>query len=205
MKSRLLGAVCVCFISSLSTAANAALVNSLTVSGTNPNPVYSSTALIVGQDYTLEASGTYAWGGTNNYADAGYATENNWGTLRTDVGIRATTPEPQSGAIALGVTSLLVDLGSGIQIVDWGDYNNAHTYSFTFTAYSSTIGFVISDWWSDWYGSFCQFQSCMHDNFGELSVDIYSASPVPIPPALYLFGTGLLGLVGFARSKAATL
>jgi hypothetical protein len=28
-------------------------------------------------------------------------------------------------------------------------------------------------------------------------------SPVPLPPALYLFGTGLLGLVGMARRTRA--
>jgi hypothetical protein len=27
------------------------------------------------------------------------------------------------------------------------------------------------------------------------------ASPIPIPPALYLFGSGLLGLIGIARRK----
>jgi hypothetical protein len=111
MKSRLLGAVCACAASFICSESSAALLTSLTVSGTNPDPIYSATELIVGQTYTLEASGTYAWGGTNNFADAGYATRNNWGTLRTDVGIRATTPEPAAGVPAPGVTSLLVDLG----------------------------------------------------------------------------------------------
>jgi hypothetical protein len=30
-------------------------------------------------------------------------------------------------------------------------------------------------------------------------------SPVPAPPALLLFGTGLLGLIGFSKRKAAML
>ena len=32
---------------------------------------------------------------------------------------------------------------------------------------------------------------------------IYLASPVPIPPALWLFGSGLLGMIGIVRKKAA--
>jgi len=33
------------------------------------------------------------------------------------------------------------------------------------------------------------------------SLTIYGVSPVPIPPALWLFGSGLLGLIGVARKK----
>jgi len=31
--------------------------------------------------------------------------------------------------------------------------------------------------------------------------DLEFMSPVPLPPALYLFGSGLIGLVGMARRK----
>ena len=34
-------------------------------------------------------------------------------------------------------------------------------------------------------------------------IDNYMASPVPIPAAVWLFGSGLLGLIGIARKKAA--
>jgi hypothetical protein len=33
--------------------------------------------------------------------------------------------------------------------------------------------------------------------------DLVLGAAVPIPPALYLFGSGLLGLIGIARKKAA--
>lgn len=32
--------------------------------------------------------------------------------------------------------------------------------------------------------------------------DVATISSVPIPPSLFLFGSGLIGLVGFARRKA---
>jgi hypothetical protein len=39
--------------------------------------------------------------------------------------------------------------------------------------------------------------SVIADNFS------FTVAPIPLPPALYLFGSGLLGLVGVARKKAA--
>jgi hypothetical protein len=38
------------------------------------------------------------------------------------------------------------------------------------------------------------------NNFSITEIQI-SASAVPIPPALWLFGSGLLGLIGMARKK----
>lgn len=40
-------------------------------------------------------------------------------------------------------------------------------------------------------------------NDSVLAVMNVSLAPIPIPPAVWLFGSGLLGLIGFARSKAA--
>ena len=34
-------------------------------------------------------------------------------------------------------------------------------------------------------------------------IDGVSLSPVPLPPALWLFGSGLLGLIGIARRRKA--
>lgn len=50
------------------------------------------------------------------------------------------------------------------------------------------------------------FGSCVFHNFEANTVfnhGTWSVSAVPIPPALYLFGSGLLGLVGMARRKKA--
>ena len=46
--------------------------------------------------------------------------------------------------------------------------------------------------------------NCVIEEYAAFSNDrgTWSASSVPIPPALWLFGSGLLGLVGMARRKA---
>jgi hypothetical protein len=44
-------------------------------------------------------------------------------------------------------------------------------------------------------------ESFIGQAFGDFT--FAAAKPVPVPPALYLFGTGLIGLVGMARRKAA--
>jgi hypothetical protein len=38
---------------------------------------------------------------------------------------------------------------------------------------------------------------------GERDSQYYYVKPIPLPPALFLFGTGLVGLVGMVRRKAA--
>jgi hypothetical protein len=56
---------------------------------------------------------------------------------------------------------------------------------------SSQVTFGVTD---DFY----------NDNGGQYIIDIYQTQAVPLPPALWLFGTGLLGLVGVARGKRQT-
>jgi hypothetical protein len=69
-----------------------------------------------------------------------------------------------------------------------------HTYHFVMdlslfnTNSSSLLTFGVTD---DYYT----------DNSGSFTIDIFQVQAVPIPPALWLFGTGLLGLVEMARRK----
>ncbi len=39
--------------------------------------------------------------------------------------------------------------------------------------------------------------------FDNLRIDFQAASPVPVPAAVWLFGSGLIGLIGIARRKAS--
>lgn len=174
-------------------------LETIVVSSTDPNPVYAITPLVIGQYYILQASGTYeySYGGVY-FSDAGYSTTDNWATIRTDIGVNPTTPEPTVGVPCPGVNAILADSGGGIQVVNWGSYRNDHVYSYDFIATSSSIGFVISDWWDNWYGSPWDNQSGMWDNIGSLSVDL--AIPIPAPCSIFLGSIGV-SLVGWLRRR----
>jgi len=150
-------------------------IDTIIVNSTNPNPVYTNEAINVNCSYLIEATGIYNYGATAQ-ADAGYAKDGDWPNVRTDLGIHPTTIENHVGVYATGVTSLLVDFGSGIQIADWGEFKNDHVYTYKFVATSNNLGFVISDWWGTWYGSPWDNQGSMHDNSGFLTVKIYHIS-----------------------------
>ncbi len=121
-------------------------------------------------EYLFEATGDYTFGGTLRRADAGYATNDGWSNLDSTLGLDSTYRR--------GVTSLLSDMGTGwIGIVDWGAWDTEHNYKFNYEVTDTSVQFVISDWWSDWYTNTCSNQSCMSDNTGSLTVNVYECVP----------------------------
>ncbi len=64
-------------------------------------------------------------------------------------------------------------------LITWNGIPNAANFVFDFNAAASSV------------------------SFDQLSLDIAPVSAVPLPPAVWLFGSGLAGLVGIARRKAA--
>ncbi len=126
-------------------------------------------SFVNGISYLLEASGTYQYASSSQRkADAAYGTTDNFSTWRQDIGIWGTNR---------GVTSILGDLGRGMGVVEWDDdenINSSHVYAMLVEPQSNMIAdFVIGDWYSDWYGSHCDDQSCLGDNDGSLDVDLY--------------------------------
>lgn len=188
-------------------AAYTVLLDSLTISSTDPDPTYTTASISVGSRFLLEASGTYSYSGSaSTFADAGYLTYDDWATIRTDVGIRATTLPGSylSDEPGVGAGALLVDLGAEPEVIDWGDYSPTHTYQYEFIATSDVLGFVIGDWWGAWGGGDCEFQACQFDNSGMLSVSVSEAVHVPVLASIWLFffGFGALGYLGKRKTTA---
>lgn len=93
-----------------------------------------------------------------------------------------------------GVQSNIMNINWGSQQVDtltaaggattsW----TSHDYILTATGASTRLSFGNLSEKSDSYGSY---------------VDMVSVQPVPVPAAVWLMGSGLLGLIGFGRRKA---
>jgi hypothetical protein len=61
------------------------LLQTLSVSSTNPNPVKMTVPLTIGHSYIIEVNGTYNYSGGGSVADAGYASNNSWSSLRSDI------------------------------------------------------------------------------------------------------------------------
>jgi len=126
---------------------------------------------LVAGSYLFKASGQYQYSNNDDHkADAGYGTKDNWSTLRDDLGIT-------EGVLYRGVLSLLSDMGTGVMgVVNWGEYDEENTDHVYYKAHTfdedKEVSFVISDWYDEWYDSY-QNQGAMHDNLGELKLDVY--------------------------------
>ena len=71
--------------------------------------------------------------------------------------------------------------------------------TFNFTANSSAPINIFNSAFGDWQdGQFPQAQSIPDVTFVGAQVNV---NPVPVPAAVWLFGSGLIGLVGIARRK----
>jgi len=151
-------------------------VDTITLDSEQPTPV--SYSLAAETAYLFKAHGTYEYANNRQrLADPAYGTVDGFATTRNDIGLWGTNR---------GVTSILGDLGQGMGIIEWDDdtqVNENHEYQKLFrTREALDAKFVISDWYSSWYSNNCQNQSCMHDNSGELEVDVYECVEDTTPP-----------------------
>ena len=127
--------------------------------------------------YLFRASGTFVptspvgW-----FSDAGYTTTDVWANLATQYGIQGTGNDYAAHA-------LLGDLGNGVGVINWGNYNSNHEYEFNYTIpiEFSPAQFVIGDRYGDWFTTPWQNQSGMNDNNGNLSLDVYECKSECIP------------------------
>ena len=71
-----------------------------------------------------------------------------------------------------------------------------------FELYAGLSGHPAPDWQFFWYGTLPGNNSLL-DYIPDSSYGAWATKVVPIPGAVWLFGSGLLGLIGIARKSAA--
>ncbi len=124
-------------------------------------------------DYLFKAGGTYSfrYQEPDWRADAGHSTKDGWDNLLSDYGIYGEDPN-------LGAHALLGDLGDGVGIIDWGQFNEDHEYKFHYRFDEDyEAQFVIGDRYGEWFGTEWDNQEGMDDNEGFLNLDVYSCEP----------------------------
>jgi hypothetical protein len=73
-------------------------------------------------------------------------------------------------------------------------------YSLDFTWFDEPTGFGIGALWLR--AGIVSFPKNEIENYSAEEGYLHTTSPIPIPPAAWLFGSGLIGLIGLARRKA---
>jgi hypothetical protein len=121
------------------------LIDTVTVSS-DGTQVCSVETLVSGQEYRLEASGTYTYNTAGDWADAEWY-------LKNSVIVKGDSEGSQPYVLDISINGFSIN-------IDWGEYNSAHIYSQPFTGTGSPICFSIYD-------------SAYSDNSGSLTVDIY--------------------------------
>ena len=82
-----------------------------------------------------------------------------------------------------------------------GNLTLTNSHSFVMAVWDANLngGTWVGDSNPVWYGNGNAVQLTVNTSGGVLAVDV---QPIPVPAAVWLFGSGLLGLVGVARRRA---
>ena len=196
MKSRLLGAVCaalVCY------GANAELLGRLplTPGGINYQAYYDT---ITGLTWMEDASlaGTVIW----SEATAAVESLNISGVT----GWRLPGATSVDGISCLGSPCVDSEMGrlynwTGITASQPGPFSNLMAPGEYWTSVPSGVGYAPPSAWTFNFGD--GWQHLNDKTHLSYAWAVHDGDVVPILPALYLFASGLIGLVGMARRKAA--
>jgi hypothetical protein len=210
-KSRLLGAVFACVAALISTSLNAALViydftGTVTDAGNIAGVSASLNDMIIGE---------FAYDTSTLDSKPGDTTSGEYIDFTITPPLKITLP---SGSITFdSFTSVFVTVATDITIaagapdptVSGNNLNHDITFSLKSTSTAlATDALPTSIDLNDFdsvTGAFSSF-SLANGSAGDsifYSIDTLELRAMPIPPALWLFGSGLLGLVGMARRKKA--
>ena len=163
--------------------AQAALLETINLPS-NGVTINSTEVLALGTPYTVEVSGTFQIGCIGSPpcpTDAEYYVPSAGGNAGDPFDNTGFSNTPGVG------------LDVGVQInginIDWGPFEVSRIYSILFIGLGDTIALRIND-------------SNYGDNSGSLTVKIFSQNGVvPVPAAVWLFGTALIGLIGFSERR----
>jgi hypothetical protein len=147
------------------------LLDTLSIPALNAPVITSSVSLDAGTWYRFEVSGTYE-AGDSITADAEYS-------------YRPVGPgthvwqEPVENYESYGADLLDLKVNNGF--VDWGPYNDSHTYTLDFLGLGNAVTFQINDFYAS-------------NDSGNLNVKIYALVPVPGAVLIGMLGLGVAGL-----------
>ncbi len=164
----------------------------------------SSNMTLVWDGTTIVIDGQ-AFGGEDTGSGYGVGTTDVW-NIHFEYTVGISTPGGEGGVDDLVVTSDNMNFGT-ISSTTFGSFSleeEADSGGLAFQlgdeAGAGHRGFAgISGWgWMN-HGVDCVNNNCSHVVASDW---LFTASPVPVPAAVWLFGSGLLGLVGVARRRA---
>ena len=219
-KSRLLGAVCAVLFTLITVSAHASLVGRLplTPGGTDFQAAYD-TVLDITWLTDADLSGRFNWDNQVGWArgldTANYLGVDGWRLASMSV----------AAGLPTGLTSSVIDCRTASELdcrdneLGYMFYQNMDGSFGDDKSGNQTVDGVLltdvqSDYWSgtefdpfsDWF-FFFDFGGQGFDSKGNFrygwAVHDGDVSAVPVPAAVWLFGSGLLGLVGMARRKKA--
>ena len=194
-KSRLLGAVCACaLISIFSLPAHSAVIDQVNSSG---SASFCFTGCQWQQEVVVGVSGSLA-GLDIYYSGIATATFDIWtgSPLQSGAPIYSTTfTTSGGGATHIDLSAAAINLS----------VNDSFTFGLSsVSGVTQILGSNSATAGGNYSAGDLHFgaeTSCFSDCGWDLAFTSYM-SPVPIPAAAWLFGSGLLGLVGIARKKA---
>ena len=216
-KSRLLGAVCAVLFTLITVSAHASLVGRLplTPGGTDFQAAYD-TVLDITWLTDADLSGGFNWDNQVGWArgldTANYLGVDGWRLASMDVN-GDTAVVDCNGATELAcrdnelgymfyqnMGGSFNDNKTGTQTVDGVELTGIQSFYWSGTAYASNP----TNAWAFDFSDGIQFNGAKIDPGGHgWAVRAGDVSAVPVPAAVWLFGSGLLGLVGMARRKKA--
>ena len=204
----------------LSSSVNASLIINGSFEGGSPSPPDGSFITLDSPNTSIE--GWTVTGGSVDWIHSNYWNASN-GLYSLDMsGLSAGTIESTSFATVIGQEYLLTfDIAGNFAEKFWGTDPTAITMEMNVDV-GNTVSTLFTSNWFDTYSyqnmgwieqrliftatdtlTSITFTSLEDKGYGAALDNVSVTGVVPVPAAIWLFGSGLLGLVGFARRKKA--